>query len=148
MQRATQHAERNEKTNPGVEVDDRPHLYLPLERRLGEKPADNQFGKAPNKATLSLDQLLNLDRLLDDGSINRAELRQRIADLVKKRKQISLAEVLQHHPCTRGLAEALAYVSLATTMPHTSISPHQAEDILFDAQQQKYLQVPQIIFAR
>lgn len=148
LQQAIQHAEVHQKSNFGVLVDDRAQIYLPLERRLGEAPATNQFTKAPNNASLSLDQLVNLHRLVDDGSIDRAELRQRIATLLKTRTQISLAQVVQAYPCTRGLAEALAYISLATTLPGTTISSALAEDILFDATNHKYLQVPQIIFTK
>jgi hypothetical protein len=54
---------------------------------------------------------------------------------------------VEHHGCRRGLAEVLAYVSLAVQLRSASIQADMAEDILFDAERQKYLQVPQIIFS-
>jgi hypothetical protein len=148
LQHAIQQTERVQKAEVMLEVDDRPAVYLPLERKLGEKPTENQFGKAPNKAALSLEQLTGLHRLMDDGSIDKTQMIQNIKHLLKARKQVSLSEVLVHYPCTRGLAEALAYVSIATTLPGTAILVAEPQDILFDTDQQKYLQMPKIIFTR
>jgi hypothetical protein len=129
-------------------VDDRPDVYLPIERKLGEKPVENQFGKAPNKALLDLEQLTGLHKLMDDGSIDKKVLVQNITHLLKVRKQVPLSEVLAHYPCTRGLAELLAYISVATSLPGTAINHSITDDLLFDAGHQKYLQVPQIIFTK
>jgi hypothetical protein len=119
-----------------------------LERKLGERPTENQFGKAPNKAALSLEQLTGLHRLMDDGSIDKSRMIQNIKHLLKVRKQVPLSEVLVHYPCTRGLAEVLAYISIATILPGTAINHSVTEDLLFDTDLQKYLQVPQIIFTK
>jgi hypothetical protein len=148
LQHAIQQTERVQKAEVVLEADDRPAVYLPLERKLGEKPTENQFGKAPNKAALSLEQLTGLHRLMDDGSIDKTQMIQNIKHLLKARKQVALSEVLVHYPCTRGLAEALAYVSIATTLPGTAILVAEPQDILFDPDQQKYLQMPKIIFTR
>jgi len=127
-------------------VDDRPDISLPMDRRHGDRPSDNEFGTAPNAATLSIDQLTELHKLMDDGSIDKAVLQSNISSMLKKHKQVTLKQVIDKHGCTRGLAELLAYVSLAVHLRNTSIQPDTIEDILFDRAQQKYLQVPQIIF--
>lgn len=147
LQQAIQHADRHEKKEWQVYIDDRPQLALPMERRLGDRPADNEFGTAPQAATLSVAQLTELHRLMDDGSIDKAELQQRIDTLLTQHRQVSLKQVVDHYGCSKGLAEVLAYVSLAVQRRQTSIQPQVAEDILFDAARQKYLQVPQIIFS-
>jgi hypothetical protein len=148
LQHAIQQTERSEKSEIGIMVDDRPDVYLPIERKLGEKPVENQFGKAPNKALLDLEQLTGLHKLMDDGSIDKGVLVQNIKHLLKARKQLPLNEVLVHYPCTRGLAELLAYISVATSLPGTAINHSITDDLLFDTMHQKYLQVPQIIFTK
>jgi hypothetical protein len=148
LQHAIQQTDRMQKLEVVMEVDDRPDVYLPLERKLGERPAENQFGKAPNKAALNLEQLTGLHRLMDDGSIDKGVLAQNIKHLLKVRKQVPLSEVLGHYPCTRGLAEVLSYISIATILPGTAINHTVTEDLLFDTHLQKYLQVPQIIFTK
>lgn len=148
LQHAIQQADRNEKADTGIVVDDRPDVYLPIERKLGEKPVEHHFGKAPNKALLDLEQITGLHKLMDDGSIDRAVLVQNIKHLLNARKQVPLSEVLHHYPCTRGLAELLAYISIAATLSGVAINHAEHEDLLFDKNLQKYLQVPQIIFTK
>jgi hypothetical protein len=48
----------------------------------------------------------------------------------------------------KGLAELLAYFSLADREQKHIFNPHSLEWILFDPQRQKYIRVPQIIFTR
>lgn len=147
LQQAIQQADRNEKKAPMAYVDDRPDISLPMDRRHGDRPSDNEFGTAPNAATLSIDQLTELHKLMDDGSIDKVVLQSNISSMLKKHKQVTLKQVIDKHGCTRGLAELLAYVSLAVHLRNASIQPDTIEDILFDKAQQKYLQVPQIIFS-
>jgi len=148
LQHAIQKADRSERNEVVVEVDDKPEVYLPLERKLGEKPVEHHFGKLPDRSRLSIDQLTGLQKLMDDGSIDKKELLQNIRHLLKVRRQVALREVLEHYPCRRGLAELLAYVSLATILPGTAITYTEHEDLLFDTHLQKYLQVPKIIFTK
>ena len=148
LQQAIQQTDRSDRGEVCILVDDRPDVYLPIERRLGEKPIENHFGKTPNKALPDLEQLTGLQKLMDDGSIDKSMLVQNIKHLLKVRKQVPLSEVLSHYPCTRGLAELLAYISVATSLPGTAINHTVVEDLLFDQGNQKFLQVPQIIFSR
>jgi hypothetical protein len=147
LQQALQQAERADKKELVVFVDDRPQISMPMERRHGDQPLENQFGTAPNSAALSIDQLTDLHKLMDDGSIDKQELQNNIKAMLQKQKQVTLKQVVEHHGCRRGLAEVLAYVSLAVQLRSASIQADMAEDILFDAERQKYLQVPQIIFS-
>jgi hypothetical protein len=130
-----------------VLVDDRPVVSLPMDRRHGDRPPDNEFLDTPNAPALSIDQLTDLHKLLDDGSIDKQVLLDNVKQLLKKQKQVTLKQVVEKHGCAKGLAELLAYVSLAVTLRNASIHAETPEDILFDKANQKYLQVPQIIFS-
>jgi hypothetical protein len=147
LQQALQQADRNEKKEWVVYVDDKPAISLPMDRRHGDRPPDNEFLATPNAPALSIDQLTDLHKLLDDGSIDKQVLLDNVKQLLKKQKQVSLRQVVEKHGCTKGLAELLAYVSLAVTLRNASIHAETPEDILFDKANQKYLQVPQIIFS-
>jgi hypothetical protein len=147
LQQALQQAERADKKELVVYVDDRPQVSMSMERRHGDQPLENQFGTAPNSAALSIDQLTDLHKLMDDGSIDKQELQNNIKAMLQKQKQVTLKQVVERYGCRRGLAEVLAYVSLAVQLRNASIQADVAEDILFDADRQKYLQVPQIIFS-
>jgi hypothetical protein len=128
-------------------VDDKPGISLPMDRRHGDRPPDNEFLTTPNAPVLSIDQLTDLHKLLDDGSIDKQVLLDNVKQLLKKQKQVTLKQVVEKHGCTKGLAELLAYVSLAVSLRHASIQPGTPVDILFDKANKKYLQVPQIIFS-
>lgn len=147
LQLAIQQAGSTEKKASVITVDDRPAISLPMDRRLGDRPTDNEFALVPHSAILNVDQLTALHKLMDDGSIDKASLQANITNMLKKQKQVTLKQVIDKHGCTKGLAELLAYVSLAVHMRNASIQPDTHEDILFDKERQKYLQVPQIIFS-
>lgn len=147
LQQAIQQAERNEKKEMGVLVDDKPAIALPMDRRHGDRPLENEYVTAPNKASHNIEQLTELHKLMDDGSIDKELLHNNIKTLLKQQKQVSLKQVVEYYGCTKGLAELLAYVSLAVHQRLASIQADEVEDILFDKARQKYLQVPQIIFS-
>jgi hypothetical protein len=147
MQHAIQQAEKMEKKNIVLFTDDRPEIKLPLERKPGDAPIQNEFTNTPNHAQLNIDQLSALHKLMDDGSIDKAVIKENILTLLKQKKQISLQQVMEHYGCTRGLAELLAYISVSIHLSQSSINPSTTDDIMFDTNQQKFLQVPQIIFS-
>ncbi|HSC54167.1 MAG TPA: DUF3375 family protein [Phnomibacter sp.] len=147
LQQAIQQAEKNEKREIVTTVNDKPNISMPMERRHGDRPAENEFGQAPNNAALSIDQLTDLHKLMDDGSIDKQVLLDNVKQLLKKQKQVTLKQVIETNGCSKGLAELLAYVSLSVSMRNVSIHADTYEDVLFDKARQKYLQVPQIIFS-
>lgn len=146
LHEAIQHSDKEERPDWMIWMDDKPLIQLPLERKLGEKPVENQFTQAPNKADLSIEQLTGLHKLMDDGSIDKQILLTHVRNLLKKQKQVTLKQVIEIQGCEKGLAELLAYVSLAVSMPGCAIDKNTSEEILFDAAHQKYLRVPQIVF--
>lgn len=148
LQQALQQIDKPDRQQVAIWIDDRPAIALPMERKPGEKPVDNKFGSVPQAARLSLDQLTELHKLMDDGTIDKGTLQQNISTLLRQQAQVSLPDVVAAYPCTRGLAELLSYVSIATFRRGTAIHPTLTDDVLFDSAQQKYLQVPRIIFTR
>jgi len=129
-----------------ITVDDKPDIKLPLERKPGEKPVENHFSAAPKEATLNLESMAALNSIYEDESINKTALLQNIQQLLKKRSQVSLKQVVEAYPLQKGLPELLAYVTLIQQYDKHAVSDTATEDILFDGVRQKHLRLPQIIF--
>jgi hypothetical protein len=129
-----------------ITVDDRPDIKMPLERKPGEKPVDTNFSAVPKEARLNLEGVAALSSIYEDESINKAALLQNIQQLLKKKSQVSLKQVIETYPLQKGLPELLAYVTLIQQYDKHAVSELVTEDILFDGVQQKHLRLPQIIF--
>lgn len=147
MQHAIQQADKMEKKNIVLEINDRPEIKLPLERKPGEAAIVNEFTTTPNHAQLNINQLSALHKLMDDGSIDKSIIKENILQSLQQQQQISLPQIINQYGCTRGLAELLAYISVSIHLKQASINPIETDDIMFDTASQKYLQVPQIIFS-
>ncbi len=85
--------------------------------------------------------------------IDKAILYRRIEALLNVRSQITLAEVLAHYPPEKGLAEVLAYCTLAADDPDHCIDAQQTETIELPVatmfgQETKTLTIPRVLYQR
>ncbi len=71
-----------------------------------------------------MDELLSLHTQF---YIDKAALLRRVEALLDKRSQVTLVDVLAQYPPEKGLAEVLAYCSLAADDPDSSIDAHQKD---------------------
>lgn len=149
LQQALQQSDRDEKSTSFISVDHRPEIYLPLERKPGDKPMVHDFAVLPETAALSLNELTDLQKLVDEDFIDKKKLLDNISGMLKRKSQVSLKEVVEKHGCERGLAELLTYVSLAAGMGNKCmIDGENEEPIMYDAEGLKFLRTPQIVFTR
>jgi hypothetical protein len=131
-----------------LELDDSPSIYLPLERKLGERPENNSVVTKAEQAKLELEDLEDLSRIYGADSIDKRVLLENIRELLQDRSQVSLHEVVEANEISKGLAELLAYVTLVNTSNKYFINEDVTETIQFDKQAGKYLELPQIIFSK
>ena len=122
-------------------------MYLVDERGI----LIDQYG--PQYADLDLPLIDGLAMPSSDGSAadtGRAELASRIRQTLQTRTQISLGELLASHPLRRGLAELVAYLSLAADDAHATIDDEQRQDVLWtDATGgERHATVPLVIYSR
>jgi flagellar motility protein MotE (MotC chaperone) len=112
---------------PFIEINEpAPKVDLPMERPLFSLPW---------KPTIT-DQILvegsgNIptDVLYEQIYVDKTELAARIRRALQVRPQISMGELLESHPLQRGLAELVAYLSLAADDRHAIIDDEQRQTI-------------------
>jgi hypothetical protein len=131
-----------------LELDGNPEIYLPMERKLGEKPEINTFESKAEKNVLVLSDMDELSKIYSTDLIDKKILLANINELLRDRSQVSLQEVIDEKGITKGLAELLAYITLINTSGKFIVNENIKETILFDDASKKYLEVPQIIFTK
>jgi hypothetical protein len=131
-----------------LEIEDTPNIYLPLERRLGERTESNVFSTTSQRAKVSLDEINELTKIYRADLIDKRILLENIRELLKDRSQISLEEIVMVRGLTKGLAEVLSYITLINTSPKFFINDRITETILFNKAEGKYIELPQVIFSK
>lgn len=125
-----------------------PYIYLPLERKLGDRPEINSFVSEAEQAQLSLEDLEDLSIIYNPDLIDKKQLLANIHELLRSKSQVTLQEVVKEKGLKKGLAELLAYVTLINTSNKYFINEDARETILFNLKEGKCLDLPQIIFTR
>jgi hypothetical protein len=82
--------------------------------------------------------------------VDKAELASRIRRALQAQTQVSLGELLASHPLERGLAEVVAYLSLAADDPHAIIEDEQRQSIRWtdSAGTERRATVPLVVYSR
>jgi len=135
-------------TGDFMHIDDTaPSIELPMERPL----------HAPvRKLKLDVGAIAAGDEDLDDGAlfsqfvIDKAALAQHVRQSLQQRTQITLSELLHTRPLEHGLAELVAYLSLAAEQRGTVIDDTVQDSVAWVAPsgQRKTAQLPRVIFSR
>ncbi|HLP50204.1 MAG TPA: DUF3375 family protein [Chitinophagales bacterium] len=131
-----------------IEIDGFPDIELSMERPLTEQPQDVQIeAKALKTADVDLTSL-DLGNLVSQFFIDREQLESQIADLLKKKKQVTLKDVVAHYPVTKGLSEVLTYVNIATQSGKSFINRDKEELVVINDKGSKAIRLPEIIFSK
>lgn len=135
--------------DPFIEIFGDADINLPMERKLGAEQLIAEFNEQPVSAENILD-IESLSQLNNMRYINRKELLNNIESLLNERHTITLGEVLNRFPASKGLAEVLAYISLLQADGNGKfvLNKEQTEYLKFDSENEKYLKTPQIIFCK
>ena len=115
----------------GIEIELNAEINMPMERKLGEET-----------------DLESMSNLFNPNTINMKELTDKINSLLTDKQQITLSQVVEKYPITKGLSELIAYVSLINKSEKYFVKKDVCDVLLFDAQKNKYLKIPQIIYCR
>lgn len=110
-----QHALAVRDAQPGgtlMELDEpAPAVELPMDRPLFTPPVRPVIHQQAIEAG---DAALDPDALFDQFHVDKERLRSRLRRALQTRRQVSLAELLEDEPIEQGLAELVAWLSLAT----------------------------------
>ena len=123
-----------------------PDVDLTMDRPLFSPPLKPEINEVPLEGIS--DALA--DALYEQVHVDKERLARRIRQSLQTRSQISLVELVEHYPIEQGLAEIIAYFSIAAD-DHASIiddSLHQTLTWLDDAGSPRQATLPAVIFCR
>ena len=129
-----------------LELETVPGISMPFERKLTFELAEEQVYTArPRLAAADITEASQLNRLFGQTAIDKDLLRQRIRAALRERAQVTLLEVIeQSGGLERGLAELFGYISIVREFRHT-VSAERTQRVVFHADSQKSIDVPEII---
>jgi hypothetical protein len=142
------------KNNPPTEkdfmlIDDKPKLHFPMEFELFSKDRKVKFNIGNIEAS---DETFEVEALFKQQYINPEVLKERIDSLLKNKKQITLKEIVEEIPIEKGLAEIIAYFSIAANKEKNLkavINEDLKERIPYLIKGERFeIEVPQTIFIK
>ncbi len=136
-----------------IELEGPPETHLVMEHGLWEPGETFSVADLPVNADdeeLALDDLLSLHTQFH---IDTALLYRNIEELLDVRSQVTLADVLAHYPPEKGLAEVLAYCTLAANDPDHIIDEQLTETIdlpvaMPSGREMRTLTIPRVLYQR
>jgi hypothetical protein len=131
----------------GIEIELAAKIDMPMERKLGEEKIIPEFDIHPESFNSKVD-LDSMSNLFNPDSINIKELIGNINSLLIEKQQVTLAQVIEKYPIRKGLSELIGYISLISFSKKYFINEEISDLLLFDAEKNKYLKIPQIIYCR
>lgn len=91
-------------------IEDSPEVFLPLERKLGDRTLENRYSSRPGQANLRLEDLSDLSKFYNSDIIDKKILLSNIHELLMDRSPVSLKQIVEAKGISKGLAELLAYI--------------------------------------
>lgn len=131
-----------------MEIDEpAPTLELPMERPLYSPPFRAKLAHEP---VVEGDQSLAAESLFDQVYVDETLLASQIRWALQTRHQVTLAEIVKHFPLDRGLAELLAYLSLATEEDGAVIDDRHKQEIFWtdESGTPRRATMPLVVFSR
>lgn len=142
------------KNNPPNEkdfllIDDKPKLSFPMEFELYSEDRKIKFNTGNIEVA---NETFEVDALFKQQYVNPEKLKERIESLLKNKKQITLKEIIEEVPVEKGLAEIIAYFSIAASREKSLkavINEDLKERIPYLVGKKKFdIEIPQTIFIK
>jgi len=133
---------------PFMQLDEMaPDIRLVMDRPLFSPPTRP---KIDAEIELSRPDDIPADALFNRVHVDKERLAGQVRRLLQRRAQVTLAEVAAAHPLEHGLAELVAYLSLASDDPAAVIDEQRRESIVWIGPEgrRRRATVPLVIFAR
>ena len=139
------------KTIPTIslEIDDSIEINLPFDRRLTlEQAQEIIYSSAPKLAQTDLNSSEHLSKIFSKFSIDKATARTKLNELLTEHQHISLGEIIQENGgLQKGLTELFTYLSIINEYK-TNVSENEKQQIIFDAESNKMIEIPTIQFEK
>ena len=123
-----------------------PKIALPMERPLFTPPVKPHIAEQPLEdggADVSV------DALFDRVHVDKDRLRARLRQTLQGRDQVSLEELLDVHPLEQGLAELVAWLSIATGDGCAAIDEARFQTVTWtdSSGRERFATLPSVVFA-
>ena len=138
----------NAPTEMFIELDEpAPKVDLAMERPLFAPPFKPRFAQ---EAVADGDQALAADALFDQTFVDKTRLMAQIRWALQTRPQISLADLVEHFPLEQGLAELVAYLSLAADDDTAVIDDQDKQELSWidSTGTRRQATLPLVVFSR
>jgi len=124
-------------------------INIPFERKLTTE--QSQTVTYTNKPIIADEDITSseyLSKLFSQSNIDKALLRKRIKDILNKKSQTTLLEIVESYGgLEKGLPELFGYIGIAKDFKHI-ISSDKTQSIVFDSENNKQILIPEIIFTK
>lgn len=139
-------AGQNIKPDISLEVETSAEISLPFERKLTlEQPREITYRQALEMAESDIMQAQHADNLFSQYSIDRNLLKQNIRQVLKRKRQASLGEIVERSGgLEKGLAELFGYIGVVKSFRY-AIHPERTQTVVFNPTENKSIIIPEII---
>jgi hypothetical protein len=132
-----------------VGMEEGPMVQLPMERPIGREPQSATFSRQPNQVGSRQTGEVNFNDLFDEFEIDREKLNGNIRAVLEKQDQVTLGELIENYPITRGIAEIVAYLSIASaSMKHIIDSNAFVKIQWTEKDAVKTVRMPRVIYTK
>jgi hypothetical protein len=131
-----------------MELDDAaPTIELPFERPLFKPP---HKARIDSRDITEEDAGVAADALFTQVHVDKEELRSRIRRMLQTRPQVSLRELVDAHPLEHGVAEIVAYMTLASDDASALIDDDRTQTLYWQdaSERPRQATLPLIVFTR
>ena len=131
-----------------IELDDlHPAVELVMSRGLFTPPKNTRIKEdalREGEADIDVDVLFQLTY------VDEAELAANVRRLLQRKSQVTLPEVVRRFPITKGVAELVGYLNLATKDKQAMVDPDFVERLEISTQKggRRWVKLPRVLFTR
>jgi len=140
-----------EKSKPDIsfEIETKVEIKMPFERKLTfEQSEEIEYKQKPQAAATNLDDFINLNKIFSSSTIDKNELRKRVKNVLKEKTQTTILDIVDYQGgISKGLPELFGYIGIVKDFKHI-VNTDKIQTILFDKENRKVIQIPEIILTR
>ncbi len=142
-------SKKRKKPNISFELETDLEISIPFERKLTfEQTEELIYKERPKLAEEDITHSNHLSKLFAQSNIDKDLLRKRIKEVLKSKSQTTIYDVIENYGgIEKGLPEIFAYIGIVKEFKH-SISPEKTQRIVFDVENKKSIQIPEIILTK
>lgn len=142
-------AKKGKKPDISLTVDDGLDISIPFERKLTlELSEKTEYTQKPSINAVSIEELNDLGKVFGNIAIDRKVLEKNIRHILAEKGQTTISDIIQQNPLQQGLPELFAYFGILNHFANTTVNSEKHQSIVFDAEQNKRIIIPEIIISR